>query len=777
MKDLNKISNELFSKIRGRFKDVTIGDEDATPTNDPMSARFFDFPFTANDKSLGQVSISVNENEITVIYSNELVTNEDELTKKSWYDFLKELRQFARKRLLNFDTRNINKSNLNKRDYKFLAQKSGDNNMNETKLYGTSRISYQKIGEARIMIKHTESVNQESATGRTQKIGKIYIESADGERFRYPFKHLSGARAMARHVSEGGNAYDDFGKHIVGLSEEMAKLRKFKNYMGRSAVMAESLAGYTDIVKERIATVKKTIESLQKPVYYKETFEAFESPVLEDVPSDVAENWIDELTIKQFNEELADVFPYIYKLIGEATKAESLGPEELEEKMTKLQASQYTCEDCGDTMHNPTTDCSHDCDDETGSWWKDKDGNGIPDVMEGPFKGVGKMAMKRKLNKQYKKSDLANFDKSGIDTDGKTPDEIGQMKSDYYHSNMDKADRAKKAKARLSREEMELEAAFEETMGQFSDTVCEDCGNPNWSNVSEEKKKGSHGKVCWKGYRRGKGNSCHKMGEDSNTMNPDAVQAWYSKYESKRSYDAYDLATGFFKYYLDSGIPTDAMEKGECAALIKKFGEDEFMDDPFGAMEKAPELAPISNALHAEFAKIVGKEAPDEEDVEQAANMVDNTDEGNAYAHAVKKAKMNGKKKGDKVDGPDGDEITLEKDQKTPLGEFILSYFDRDNGVFPKGETAVLTMVEKDYGEQFIDPAKAFIEQITAKFDEYQMRTQPQQMEAGGNCQSCSGTGSPIGTNSERCPDCNGTGSVEQKDEEFDRMRELAGLR
>jgi len=619
MKDLNKISNELFSKIRGRFKDVTIGDEDATPTNDPMSARFFDFPFAANDKSLGQVSISVSENEITVIYSNELVTNEDELTKKSWYDFLKELRQFARKRLLNFDTRNINKSNLNKRDYKFLAQKSGDNNMNETKLYGTSRISYQKIGEARIMIKHTESVNQETATGRTQKIGKIYIESSDGERFRYPFKHLSGARAMARHVSEGGNAYDDFGKHIVGLSEEMAKLRKFKNYMGRSAVMAESLSGYTDIVKERIATVKKTIESLQKPAYYKETFEAFESPVLEDVPSDVAENWIDELTIKQFNEELADVFPYIYKLIGEATKAKLVGPEELEEKMTKLQASKYTCEDCGCQMHNckPDCDCKHDSHDETGSWWKDENGNGIPDVMEGS--GLQYHTGVKKHGKEY-------MDKAAAaGRDGASQEELGALKDKYS-----KAEKNKKTK-----EEIELEAAFEETMGQFSDTVCEECGNQSWKNVSEEKKKGSHGKVCWKGYRRGKGNSCHKMGE---------------------------------------------------------------------------------------------------------------TEEGNAYSGAVAKAKMNGKKKGDKIDGPDGDEITLEKEQKTPLGEFILSYFDRDNGVFPKGETAVLTMIEKDYGEQFIDPAKAFIEQITAKFDEFQMRTQPQQMEA---------------------PD---TG-------DYDRMRELAGLR
>ena len=48
----------------------------------------------------------------------------------------------------------------------------------------------------------------------------------------------------------------------------------------------------------------------------------------------------------------------------------------------QLNASDYKCEDCGDTMHNPTTDCEHDCNDETGSWWKDKNGNGVPDSLE-----------------------------------------------------------------------------------------------------------------------------------------------------------------------------------------------------------------------------------------------------------------------------------------------------------------------------------------------------------------------------------------------------------
>lgn len=288
MQEFDKIGEDLFNKIRGRFPEVTIGDEAGTVTNEPSMARFFDFDYNG----LGKVSVSISEDEgLTIIYSKDFMEDQDDMTKAAWYDFLKELRIFSKKRMLDYSVRDITKSNLNKRDYKFLAKTPEDGQMTtESKLYGTSKISYQKVGEARIVIKHTESVNAEIAAGRTRNIGKIYIESADGERFIYPFKHLSGARAMARHVAEGGKPFDDFGTHIVGLSEEMSKLRKFSNYMGRSAVMAESLAGYVDVVKERIKTVKKTIESLQKPAYYAETFAAFETPMFEDVPSDVAEN-------------------------------------------------------------------------------------------------------------------------------------------------------------------------------------------------------------------------------------------------------------------------------------------------------------------------------------------------------------------------------------------------------------------------------------------------------------------------------------------------------
>lgn len=586
MQNIDIIAEELFSKIRGRFPGVTIGDEEGNVTQEPKQARFFEFPFREADADVGKVSISLSEEDGVVIMHNKDVA-ENNVSKSTWYDFLKELRTFSKKRLLNFTTRDITKSNLEKRDYKYLAQRSGDSNMTESKLYGTSKISYQDVGEARLVIKHNESIDQTSPTGRNRSIGRIYVESPQGERFLYPYKHLSGARAMARHVAEGGNAYDDFGKHITSLSEELAKLRKFKNYMGRSSVMAESLSEYMDVVKERVASVKKTIESLQKPKFYAEAFEAFAPVVLEDVPADVAENWIDQLTIRQFNEELSDVFPYIYKLVSEASKAEEINPDDLDE--SGLQ--RYT--------------------------------------------GI----------KKYGKKGFEELQKAG--REGAGEEEKGKIKDKY-----------------LSKEEAELEQGFDDMMGQFADESFDPQSEP-----------------------------------------------------SKQDMMADEFMTAY--------------EKGGEPALAKAMGiSDQELD------QEITEYG-MEHGLHAD---------DDRDDIIQGVieQMIDNMDEGNAYAHAVKKAKMNGKKKGDKVDGPDGDEITIEKDEKTPLGEFILSYYDRENGTFPKGETAVLTMIEKDYGEEFIEPAKTFIEKINQTFEEFQMRANPQQMET---------------------------------DSEYDRMRELAGIR
>ena len=325
---LDVIAQDLFNKIRGRFPSITIGTSEGTVTNDPKEARFFDFDF----KEGAKVNVTLDDKNLTVMYNDSLIQNESDMVKKGWFDFMKEMRQFAKKRMLQFDTRNITKNNLDRRDYDYqVKNRPGEQQMSESTMYGTSRNSIQDVGNARVLVKHSRPVNQEQPGARTRDIHSLYVESGEGERFKYPFRHLNGARAMARHVAEGGNQYDDFGKFIVSLSEELSNLRKFKTYMNRSAVMAEGLRDYMGVVNERIDTVKETILKLQKETHYKETFKNFSPTVNEEVPEDVSNSWIDELTIRQFNEELKSVFPYIYKLVSEANKVKELGPNDLTE--------------------------------------------------------------------------------------------------------------------------------------------------------------------------------------------------------------------------------------------------------------------------------------------------------------------------------------------------------------------------------------------------------------------------------------------------------------
>ena len=57
------------------------------------------------------------------------------------------------------------------------------------------------------------------------------------------------------------------------------------------------------------------------------------------------------------------------------------------------------------------------------------------------------------------------------------------------------------------------------------------------------------------------------------------------------------------------------------------------------------------------------------------------------------------------------------EDEQTPITEFIHPH-DRHTGQFPKGETAVLTAIEKDYGEKFIEPQNRPRSNRNAKFEE-----------------------------------------------------------
>ena len=312
--NLDKIALDLYGKIQTRFSDITIGDENAnvlSKKTDIPKARFFEFEYKEDGEDIGTVAITLDADDgIVIEVSGDIV----EKQHPGAFKFIRSFRKFAKNRLLNYDVQRMGKSNLDKRDYQFRA-KVKDNTIMENKLFGTARISYQDLGEARLVIKHSQPVNTELAAGRTMHIESIYIENAAGERFRYPTKHINGARALAEHIKHGGHPYDGIGMHICGLSEELASLRKFKNYVGRQTQLSEAMGEVTGKVIERIESVKKEIHNLQRSAYYEQFAESFESQDEQMIPEAVMDDWIDRLTIRTFNEELKSVFPYIYRLV------------------------------------------------------------------------------------------------------------------------------------------------------------------------------------------------------------------------------------------------------------------------------------------------------------------------------------------------------------------------------------------------------------------------------------------------------------------------------
>ena len=91
MINLDTISNELFNKIRGRFPSVTVGNESAEITNDVKEARFFEFDFVPGKK----VSINLDKDSLTIMYSKNLFSEGEDVLKNKWFDFLKEVRFFS----------------------------------------------------------------------------------------------------------------------------------------------------------------------------------------------------------------------------------------------------------------------------------------------------------------------------------------------------------------------------------------------------------------------------------------------------------------------------------------------------------------------------------------------------------------------------------------------------------------------------------------------------------------------------------------------------------
>jgi len=187
----------------------------------------------------------------------------------------------------------------------------------------SKKTSRAVAGKTEVIVRHARPVDEEYSGSRSQRknIKAIYIQNADGERFKYPFIHTAGAFAMAQHVDHGGVPHDPAGQAIVSMSEEIAKLSEFQRKIHR-ATLHQDASGITERAIGRMNELKAQVAALGKRQHYQNWRESFDSdsmmyPSMEELDAVTMEEYKQKFTQTNFQEELSAYFPLLHKIMSE----------------------------------------------------------------------------------------------------------------------------------------------------------------------------------------------------------------------------------------------------------------------------------------------------------------------------------------------------------------------------------------------------------------------------------------------------------------------------
>lgn len=327
-KRMININERIFKILKGHGLAITAYDKSGAETADPaVASRFFSL-----DPNL---MVTIEKDQVRLSKGSTVELEEIEQLHAN-------LRKAASEYMLAFDLKLFGKA-IQPKDFSFEVKKQKfdmgvtediamKKSLLETtlgKLFGRVKTSYQMLGEVKIIYKHTAPVNENSPTSRIRNVRSIAIESA-GVKYAFPTTQVEAARAMARHLSEGG-AFDDLvGQQIVETSCKYKKLREFARYVKENPVLQEANASATELVLERMQTIKETFKKFAKTKDYSKVKEAFEQQRLVELQDDARNSELrDQLTVRKFDETIADVLPLITSILKEKEDFETAILEEI----------------------------------------------------------------------------------------------------------------------------------------------------------------------------------------------------------------------------------------------------------------------------------------------------------------------------------------------------------------------------------------------------------------------------------------------------------------
>jgi len=304
-------SQKLFELLLSKDFDVKVLDSTGKSTTDVENADIFNFDFLSNSVNYGTVVILLgSDNNFEVFFGDNIGQGLERDAKNTWYDLLYQLRMFAKRNMLSFSLKNINK--LKHTMQGLSAIKEG--------LYegwnGTSKSSYNpQRNKTRLIIRHSKKIAE--GEQRFRNINAIFVENGSGERFKLPFKNIAGARAMARHVSEGGTPYDVFGLHI---SETVNNINTIGSFLRVKTINESEVASkLNEVCKYHNKKLKKNIK-LMSGVRGYNTYKESWSPDMIENNQDLIEQIRNLIMPENISDDrVNNVLPVIAELIDRNT--------------------------------------------------------------------------------------------------------------------------------------------------------------------------------------------------------------------------------------------------------------------------------------------------------------------------------------------------------------------------------------------------------------------------------------------------------------------------
>ena len=305
MISLETTRQKLYDLLVAKSFDLTTRDAKGKETSDPTQADLFSFNYKVGDNNYGTVVVTVNpKGELEVFYGDVLGKGMDSEDKTDWYDFLYQLRHFAKRNMLEFALKNMNK-------LKYAMQTMAQ--VTESKYYGFKKTSYTKpTKEAKLKIVHSKPIDEEQGDQRYRNVAALFVETSEGERFKLPFTKLYGGRAMARHVSEGGNPYDAFGQYICELVSDINTLSTFTRYARGHDWQDSETAGLAERGLRHFGDIKRKVKSMVSKGGYRKAFEEFSTT---DKPQqEVVERVRELFTERLLDQRVESAIPVLAKL-------------------------------------------------------------------------------------------------------------------------------------------------------------------------------------------------------------------------------------------------------------------------------------------------------------------------------------------------------------------------------------------------------------------------------------------------------------------------------